>query len=44
MLVPNWIVYNRTLNMYKDGFIIKWPLMDDIPLKQTKLKQNQKYC
>ena len=27
----NWIVWNRTVYMYKNGFGIKWPAMVDMP-------------
>ena len=27
----NWIVWNRTVSMYKNGFGIKWPIMVDMP-------------
>ena len=31
VLMLNWIVWNRTVHMYKNGFGIKWPTMADIP-------------
>ncbi len=38
----NWIVWNRTVYKYKNGFGIKYPTMVDMPL--NKKKQNQDYA
>ena len=27
----NWIVWNRTVYMYKNGFGVRWPTMIDMP-------------
>ena len=37
VLMQKWIVWNRTVYMYKNGFGIKYPTMVDISSNQTKL-------
>ena len=31
VFLQNWIVWNRTVYMYKNGFGIKWPIVVDVP-------------
>ena len=41
ILILNWIVWKRTVYMYKNGFGIKKPIMVDMSLKLNQIKSNQ---